>query len=63
MSVNIFDLLSQKAIAEKYAAGPNQAMAAVGGVYAQCKKELPEQEFHRILEVSGPRVSWNLHPS
>ena len=56
MSSNILDLMSQKAIAEKHVGGPNEAMAAVGGVYAQCKKNLPKEDFEKILEVSGVQV-------
>ena len=57
MSNNILDLMSQKALAGEYVGGPNEAIAAVGGVYAQCKKELPKEDFDKIMGVSGIQVS------
>lgn len=56
MSNNLLEILTQKALAEGYAGGPNEAIAAVGGVYAQCKKELPKEDFDKILKVSGLQV-------
>ena len=56
MSNNILDLMTQKVLAGEYVGGPNEAIAAVGGVYAQCKKELPDKDFQKIMTVSGPQV-------
>ena len=57
MSNNILDLMAQKALAEEHVGNPNQAIAAVGGIFAQCKKELPQADFDKIMSVSGPQVS------
>eukprot|EP00977_Amphora_coffeiformis_P019536 scaffold7349_cov173-Amphora_coffeaeformis.AAC.17 len=55
MSNNILDLMTQKALAEEHVGTPNEAIAAVGGIYAQCKKELPAIDFEKLMKVSGPQ--------
>lgn len=48
--------MAQKALAEEHVGTPNAAIAAVGGIFAQCKKELPAEDFEKIMKVSGPQV-------
>ena len=57
MPNNILDLMSQKALAEQHVGEPNKALAAIGGIYAQCKKELPAEDFEKILQVSGVQAN------
>ena len=62
-SYSILDIMSQKALAEGYAGGPNEAMAVVGGIYAQCQKELSPEDFEKIIKVSGIQVRCKFSPS
>ena len=58
MSNNLTDLMTQKAIAEVEDVGdPTKAMAATGGLLAHLKKRLPQDDFKKIMDVSGMQAN------